>query len=103
MFTAFGLVPIALALMLFYLYPAGVVVVDLALGHERMTRPRLVALAFSFSGVALVLFGGVTMADGEPLSALGIALCIAAAASQVVFMTVSRAATRGCRPTPRRS
>ena len=57
MFTAFGLVPIALALMLFYLYPAGVVVVDLALGHERMTRSRLLALAFSFCGVALVLFG----------------------------------------------
>ena len=33
MFTAFGLVPIALALMLFYLCPAGVVV-DLALGRE---------------------------------------------------------------------
>ena len=90
MFTAFGLVPIALALMLFYLYPAGVVVVDLALGHERMTRSRLVALAFSFCGVALVLFGGATMADGQPLSPLGIVLCIAAAASQVVFMTVSR-------------
>ena len=90
MFTAFGLVPIALALMLFYLYPAGVVVVDLALGHERMTRSRLVALAFSFCGVALVLFGGATMTDGQPLSPLGIVLCIVAAASQVVFMTVSR-------------
>lgn len=90
MFTAFGLVPIALALMLFYLYPAGVVVVDLALGHERMTRSRLAALALSFSGVALVLFGGVTTADGDPVNMLGIALCIAAAASQVVFMTVSR-------------
>jgi drug/metabolite transporter (DMT)-like permease len=90
MFTAFGLVPIALALMLFYLYPAGVVVVDLALGHERMTRSRLVALAFSFCGVALVLFGGVTMADGDPVSPLGIALCIVAAACQVAFMTVSR-------------
>ena len=65
MFTAFGLVPIALALMLFYLYPAGVVVVDLALGHERMTGSRLVALALSFSGVALVLFGGVTMAGAS--------------------------------------
>ena len=32
MFTAFGLVPIALALMLFYTYPAGVVVVDVAPG-----------------------------------------------------------------------
>ena len=90
MFTAFGLVPIALALMLFYLYPAGVVVVDLALGHERSTRSRLVALAFSFCGVALVLFGGATMTDGQPLSPLGIVLCVVAAASQVVFMTVSR-------------
>jgi drug/metabolite transporter, DME family len=89
MFTAFGLVPIALALMLFYLYPAGVVVVDLALGHERMTGSRVAALAFSFCGVALVLFGGAT-ADGDPVSPLGIALCIVAAASQVVFMTVSR-------------
>jgi drug/metabolite transporter (DMT)-like permease len=90
MFTAFGLVPIALALMLVYLYPAGVVAVDLALGRERMTRSRLLALAFSFCGVALVLFGGVTAEGGDPVSPLGIALCIAAAASQVVFMTVSR-------------
>jgi drug/metabolite transporter (DMT)-like permease len=90
MFTAFGLVPIALALMLFYLYPAGVVVVDLALGHERMTRSRLVALALSFAGVALVLFGGVAMADGAAVNPLGIALSVVAAASQVVFMTVSR-------------
>ena len=35
MFSAFGLIPIALALMLFYTYPAGVVVVDVAMGHER--------------------------------------------------------------------
>ena len=41
MFTAFGLVPIALALMLFYTYPAGVVVADVLLGHERITRTRV--------------------------------------------------------------
>jgi drug/metabolite transporter, DME family len=88
-FTAFGLIPIALALMLFYLYPAGVVVVDLALGHERMTPSRLLALALSSTGVVLVLFGG---ADGGGLAAdpLGIALGVVAAASQVVFITVSR-------------
>ena len=59
MFTAFGLVPIALALMLFYTYPAGVVVVDLALGRERLSVARLVALALSFTGVVLVLVGGL--------------------------------------------
>src|SRR6187431_1596045 len=44
MFSAFGLIPIALALMLFYTYPAGVVVVDVAMGHERITASRLGAL-----------------------------------------------------------
>jgi len=89
MFTSFGLIPIALALMLFYLYPAGVVMVDLALGHERMTPSRLVALLLSSAGVLLVLFGGP---DGAGLSAdpLGIALGLVAAACQVVFITVSR-------------
>jgi drug/metabolite transporter (DMT)-like permease len=90
MFTAFGLVPIALALMLFYLYPAGVVVVDLALGRERMTPTRLVALLLSFGGVILVLAGGMGSSSGAPLSVLGIGLGLCAAASQVVFISVSR-------------
>ncbi len=90
MFTAFGLVPIALALMLFYLYPAGVVVVDLALGRERMTPTRLVALLLSFGGVILVLAGGLEGSSGAPLSLLGIVLGLCSAASQVVFISVSR-------------
>jgi drug/metabolite transporter (DMT)-like permease len=90
MFTAFGLVPIALALMLFYTYPAGVVVIDLALGRERLSASRLLALGLSFLGVALVLAGGMGGASGEPVAPLGIALGLAAAASQVVFITVSR-------------
>ena len=89
-FTAFGLIPIALALMLFYTYPAGVVVVDLALGHERMTPSRIAALLLSFGGVVLVLVGGMDTASGIVISPLGIALGLAAAASQVVFITVSR-------------
>jgi drug/metabolite transporter (DMT)-like permease len=88
MFTSFGLIPIALALMLFYTYPAGVVVVDLALGRERMTTARLVALALSTLGVVLVLFGGA--GSGLSVNPLGIALGLCAAASQVVFITVSR-------------
>jgi drug/metabolite transporter, DME family len=92
MFTAFGLIPIALALMLFYTYPAGVAVVDLALGRERMTGPRFAALALSFTGVALVLLGGssVEASTGATLSVVGIVLALTAATSQVVFVTVSR-------------
>ena len=58
MFSAFGLISIALVLMLFYTYPAGVVIVDLVAGHERLSPSRVVALALSFGGVALVLIGG---------------------------------------------
>jgi drug/metabolite transporter (DMT)-like permease len=89
-FTAFGLIPIALALMLFYTYPAGVVVVDVVLGRERITPSRLVALGLSSVGVALVLFGGAALGAGAAINPLGVALGLCAAASQVVFVTVSR-------------
>src|SRR3954451_1541200 len=89
-FTAFGLVPIALALMLFYTYPAGVAVVDVALGRERATASRILALALSLTGVVLVLVGGPGGPGAAPISALGVALGLAAAASQVIFVTVSR-------------
>jgi drug/metabolite transporter (DMT)-like permease len=89
-FTAFGLIPIALALMLFYTYPAGVVVVDVALGRERITASRLAALGLSSLGVALVLLGGVDPAAGFAFNGLGVVLGLGAAASQVVFVSVSR-------------
>jgi len=89
-FTAFGLVPIALALMLFYTYPAGVAVVDVALGRERATASRILALGLSLTGVVLVLVGGMDTSAGVPISLLGVALGLAAAASQVVFVSVSR-------------
>jgi drug/metabolite transporter (DMT)-like permease len=93
MFSAFGLIPIALALMLFYTYPAGVAVVDVAMGHERITAARLAALGLSTLGVALVLVGGLNPGDGasvQRLEPLGIVLGLTAAAAQVVFVTVSR-------------
>ncbi len=90
MFSAFGRIPIALALMLFYTYPAGVAVVDVALGRERITAPRLAALALSSVGVILVLAGTMDSAEGLAADALGIMLGLCAAASQVVFVTISR-------------
>jgi drug/metabolite transporter (DMT)-like permease len=90
MFTAFGLIPIALTLMLFYTYPAGVVVIDVSLGRERVTASRLAALVLSSLGVVLVLAGGADPVNGTPIDPLGVVLALAAAASQVVFVTVSR-------------
>ena len=90
MFTAFGRIPIALALMLFYTYPAGVVVVDVLLGHERITPGRLSALGLSSVGVVLVLAGGMGGSAAGSTDVLGVVLGLGAAASQVVFVTVSR-------------
>jgi DME family drug/metabolite transporter len=90
MFSAFELIPIALALMLFYTYPAGVVVVAAALGRETITPPRLAALLLSTTGVLLLLAGGMTAAGGAPINPLGVVLGLAAAACQVVFITISR-------------
>jgi drug/metabolite transporter, DME family len=90
MFSAFSLVPIALALLMFYTYPAGVAVVDVLLGNERITASRLAALGLSSSGVALVLVGSMDTGAGASVNALGIVLGLGAAACQVVFITISR-------------
>ena len=90
MFSAFGMISIALVLMLFYTYPAGVVVVDLVLGRERLSPARVVALALSFAGVALVLAGGMDTSSGIVVNPLGIALSLGSAVSQVVFVSISR-------------
>ncbi len=93
-FSAFGRIPIALALMLFYTYPAGVAVVDVLLGHERITTARLVALGLSSAGVVLVLAGSMSAGAGLSVDAQGVLLGLAAAASQVAFITVSRTGYR---------
>jgi len=90
MFTAFGRIPIALALMMFYTYPAGVAVVDVVLGREPVTPSRIGALTLSSVGVVLVLAGGMDTSAGITVDLLGILLGLSAAASQVVFVTISR-------------
>ncbi len=93
MFSAFGLVPIALALMLFYTYPAGVALTDIVLGRERATPVRLGALAVSTGGVVLVLIGGLA-GNAGPINPLGILLGLAASVCQVIFITASRSGYR---------
>src|SRR5262245_17309327 len=92
-FSAFQLIPIALALMLFYLYPAGVVVAEAALGREAITPTRILALALSSAGAFLVVTGE-SGGTGAPLNGLGVALGLVAAGCQVVFVLVSRTGYR---------
>jgi drug/metabolite transporter (DMT)-like permease len=93
-FSAFGRIPIALTLMLFYTYPAGVAVIDVVLGHERTTPSRLAALTLSTGGVILVLAGSLDTSAGLSVDAVGIGLGLCASACQVVFVAVSRTGYR---------
>lgn len=87
-FTAFGLIPVALALMLLYTYPAGVVAFDILTGRERPTLARLAALALSLVGVALVLFGGANA--GLEVNLAGVALSLLASACLGVYLMLNR-------------
>ncbi len=94
MFNAFGMAPVAVVLMMFYTYPAGVVVADVVLGHERLTRWRSAALALSMGGVVLVLAGGSPAAGAASNLVGGIVLGLVASAAQVLFVEVSRTGYR---------
>jgi drug/metabolite transporter (DMT)-like permease len=97
-FIAFGRITIALALMLFYTYPAIVAVVSVATGRETLTRARLFALLLASAGVALVLLGGLGTSGGIRIDVLGVALAFSAALSQTVFITISRTGYRSVPP-----
>jgi DME family drug/metabolite transporter len=90
-FVGFSVTTVALVLLGFYTYPAMVAVVAVALGHERLDGPRLVALGLALGGMVLVVIGGLDpAAGGAPIQPLGVVLGLTAALSQTVFVTVSR-------------
>jgi drug/metabolite transporter (DMT)-like permease len=89
-FVAFSRIPIALALMLFYTYPAMVVAVDLLTGRERPSVPTLGALALASIGVVLVLVEDLDPASASSLDLVGILLAFSTAVSQTIFVSISR-------------
>jgi drug/metabolite transporter (DMT)-like permease len=102
MFSAFNLIPIALALMLFYTYPAGVVAVEAALGRETITPTRLAALALSSAGVVLVLAGGLYgSAGGLRVDGLGLVVLALVAPARSCSCSSAARGTGPCRRTRR--
>lgn len=99
-FSAFSRVTIALALLAFYTYPAMVAVVAVLLGRERWSTTTVLALLLALGGMAVVVVGSVDPAAGIVVDAVGLALALTAAASQTVFVTISRSGYRSI-PTDR--
>lgn len=71
---------------LFYTYPAWVTLVQTVRGAERLTAPRMLALALSFTGTALM----VGTPAGDHLPWQGVSLAIGAAMVYGVYIPVMR-------------
>jgi drug/metabolite transporter (DMT)-like permease len=86
-FIAFERITIALTLLVFYLYPAGVAVVSTVWFGERLGRLRWSALGLSLIGMALVMAGAESLGE---LDLLGIGLAFLAAVAQVFYVLAAR-------------
>lgn len=94
MFVAFLRIGIALALLIFYVYPAFVALASMLWFGERLDRLRWAALAISMSGVVLVVAGA---GDLGSLDMLGIGLAFIGALAQTFY---ALAAHHGFRAVP---
>ncbi len=86
-FIAFERITIALTLLVFYLYPAGVAVASLLWFGERLDRLRWMALGVSLVGMALVVAG---VGELGAIDGLGIGLAFVAALMQGFFVLAAR-------------
>jgi drug/metabolite transporter (DMT)-like permease len=94
MFVAFLRIGIALALLIFYVYPAFVALASVLWFGERLDRIRWAALGISMAGVVLVVAGA---GDLGSLDALGIGLAFIGALAQTFY---ALAAHHGFRAVP---
>lgn len=90
MFFAFDRITVALALLGFYTYPALVAIIGVALGRERLDLPRALALILAIGGMVLVVVAQLDGPDAVRFDALGFGLALGAAASQTVYVLISR-------------
>jgi len=86
-FIAFERITIALTLLVFYLYPAGVALVSVVWLGDRLDRLRWAALGISLAGTALVVAGA---GDLGALDGLGIGLAFLAGMMQVFYVLAAR-------------
>lgn len=88
LFLAFGAMAVGLVMVVYYAYPVLVALLSAALGRERLTAGRVLALALAIAGLALVL--GSQLGPGAHATAAGLALAGAAASLHAVYLVAVR-------------
>jgi drug/metabolite transporter, DME family len=86
-FEAFLRISIALALLIFYLYPGFVALASVAWFGERLDRTRWAALGMSLTGTVLVMAGAGALGGLDPV---GIGLAFVGAVVQAIYVLVAR-------------
>ena len=86
-FIAFERIEIALTLLVFYLYPAGVALASAIWFGDRLDKLRWAALGISLVGMALVVAGAGSLGE---VDGLGIGLAFVAALAQVFYVLAAR-------------
>jgi drug/metabolite transporter (DMT)-like permease len=89
-FSAFSRVPVALALLGFYTFPAMITLADVVVHGDRLDAPRLLALGLALTGIVLVLGRQLDAGAGPAVDVLGVGLAIVAAIGQTVYLLVGR-------------
>jgi drug/metabolite transporter (DMT)-like permease len=88
LFLAFGAMAVGLVMIVYYCYPSLVALMSAALGRERLTPIRLLALASAGAGLALVL--GSQVGTDAHATAAGVAFAAVAATGQALYLVAIR-------------
>lgn len=88
LFFAFGAMAVGLVMVIFYCYPVLVALMSAALGRERLTALRILALVVAGVGLALVL--GSQLGPAAHATAAGVLLAGVAATCHAVYLVTIR-------------
>jgi drug/metabolite transporter (DMT)-like permease len=88
LFAAYGAMPVASVLAVYFCYPLLVAAASIALGRERLTVSRGLGLVVALTGLIAVLLGGANA--GVDISIAGIAFAAVAAMCQAGYLVMSR-------------
>lgn len=87
-FAAYGAMPVAAVLAVYFCYPLIVAAASIVLGRERLTLWRALGLALALTGLLAVLLGNAQ--GGVAVSLPGVGLAAFAALCQAGYLVISR-------------
>jgi drug/metabolite transporter (DMT)-like permease len=88
LFAAYGAMTVALVLAVYFSYPLIVAVASIALGRERATPARVLALVIALAGLLVIILG--RLGPDAHVSAVGLVLAAVAAVCQATYLVASR-------------